>query len=347
MGAGPAGPTVGSTLRAAGVACPVPETGTRESIECRHRAGVIEERAVRGPEERGLAHNLLARAERHTACEFRSGGERYRFSYRELTGGHHWVHPQRLLVTDLVRACAGVRGRRIRFGVRDVRLHGPDGDRPPASYLCPRTGRREAVGCGFVAGRDGARGVTGACVAPERALVARHDYGIGRPAVPAEAVGVPKMTVTDHFPLEEDLVLDAHDLAVDGLARTVRERMPGESACHALHREYVAGPGGADPVPTGHSPPGWCTAAPGCGPVSARSTSSASTCSRAPATATGAAAHDLTPHLAAHRVVFRLVRRPVRSETPAAKVDDAAVGAAREAFALLEPVLGRYAVRAA
>ncbi|WP_371101877.1 4-hydroxybenzoate 3-monooxygenase [Streptomyces sp. PU_AKi4] len=187
VGAGPAGLTVGNILRAAGVECLVLETESREFIERRPRAGVIEEWAVRGLERRGLARNLLERAGLHTACEFRFDGERYRFSYQELTGSHHWVYPQPLLVTDLVREYADVRGGAVRFGVRDVRLHGLDGGRPSVSYVCPESGRREAVACDFVAGCDGARGVTGAALVPERARVARHDYGIGWLALLAEA----------------------------------------------------------------------------------------------------------------------------------------------------------------
>ncbi|MBT3153957.1 4-hydroxybenzoate 3-monooxygenase [Streptomyces sp. CHD11] len=187
VGAGPAGLTVAAILRAAGLDCLVLETETREFIERRPRAGVIEEWAVRGLQRRGLAANLLERAELHTACEFRFGGERHRFAYRELSGSHHWVYPQPLLVTDLVREYADVRGGHIRFGVRDVRLHDPDGDRPSVSYVCPASGRREVVACEFIAGCDGARGVTRASLVPGRARVARHDYGIGWLALLAEA----------------------------------------------------------------------------------------------------------------------------------------------------------------
>ncbi len=186
VGAGPAGLTVGCVLRAAGVDCLVLETGTREFIEGRPRAGVIEEPVVRGLERRGLAGNLLERARRDTACEFRFDGERHRFGFHELTGRHHWVYPQQFLVTDLVREYVDVRGGAVRFGVRDVRLDGLDGDRPAVSYVCPESGRREVVACDFVAGCDGARGVTRAAVAG-RARVARHDYGIGWLALLAEA----------------------------------------------------------------------------------------------------------------------------------------------------------------
>ncbi|MEV0641446.1 4-hydroxybenzoate 3-monooxygenase [Streptomyces sp. NPDC050619] len=186
VGAGPAGLTIGNILRAAGVDCLVLETETREFIEQRPRAGVIEEWAVRGLQRRGLADTLLERAQSHTECEFRYGGERFRFSYTELTGHHHFVYPQPLLVTDLVREYADVRGGEIRFGVRDVQLHDLDTARPSVSYFCPETGRRELVECDFVAGCDGARGVTRTAL-PEQAHTSRHDYGIGWLALLAEA----------------------------------------------------------------------------------------------------------------------------------------------------------------
>ncbi|MYW17030.1 4-hydroxybenzoate 3-monooxygenase [Streptomyces sp. SID2955] len=186
VGAGPAGLAVGNILRAAGVGCLVLETESREFIEQRPRAGVIEEWAVRGLERRGLAGRLLERAERHSECEFRFDGRAYRFAYQELTGQHHWIYPQPLLVTDLVREYADVRGGEIRFGVRDVRLHDVHSDRPAVSYTDPATGERHMVHCDFVAGCDGARGASRAALPPS-ARISRHDYGIGWLALLAEA----------------------------------------------------------------------------------------------------------------------------------------------------------------
>ena len=187
VGAGPAGLTIGNILRAAGIDCLVLETETREFIEQRPRAGVIEEWAVRGLRQRGLAERLLERALLHTECEFRFAGQRHRLAYTKLTGHHHYVYPQPLLVTDLVREYADVRGGEIRFGVQDVRLHDLDTDRPTVSYTDPETGQRRLVRGDFVAGCDGARGVSRAALPPERVRVARHDYGIGWLALLAEA----------------------------------------------------------------------------------------------------------------------------------------------------------------
>ncbi|MCF3130959.1 4-hydroxybenzoate 3-monooxygenase [Streptomyces olivochromogenes] len=187
VGAGPAGLTVGALLRAASVDCVVLETESRQFVETRPRAGVIEEWAVRELDRRGLAANLLEHAQAHTECEFRFGGERYRFPYTRLTDQHHYFYPQPLLVTDLVREYTEVRGGDIRFGVRDVRLHDLDSDRPSVSYLCPRTDQRRWIHCAFVAGCDGARGVTRDALPPERVRIARHDYGIAWLALLAEA----------------------------------------------------------------------------------------------------------------------------------------------------------------
>src|SRR3954453_11450200 len=54
----------------------------------------------------------------------------------------------------------------------------------------------------------------------------------------AAAAGVAKMTVTNHFPRKEALVLDLHEEIVTAPARAVTERAAGESALAALRRDY-------------------------------------------------------------------------------------------------------------
>lgn len=187
VGAGPAGLTVGNILRAASVDCVVLETESREFIERRPRAGFLEEWAVRALQRRGLADRLVERAPVHTEFEFRFAGERQRFPYTEITGHHHFVYPQPLLVSDLVGEYADVRGGDIRFGVREVELHDVAGERPSVSYLDPATGERHVLVCEFVAGCDGARGVTRTALPAGHATVARHDHGVGWLALLAEA----------------------------------------------------------------------------------------------------------------------------------------------------------------
>ncbi len=187
VGAGPAGLTLANILRAASVDCVVLETESREFIEQRPRAGFLEEWAVRALDGRGLADGLLKNTVAHTECEFRFAGERHRFPYADVSGHRHYVYPQPLLVTDLVREYADVRGGEIRFGVRDVEPAGIDTDRPSVTYTDPETGERVRIDCEFIAGCDGARGVTRDCLPSEHVTIARHDFGVGWLALLAEA----------------------------------------------------------------------------------------------------------------------------------------------------------------
>lgn len=187
VGAGPAGLTVANLLRAAGVDCVVLEAESREFIEQRPRAGFMEEWAVRALARHGLADRLLERAATQGEFEFRFEGERHTVRTAELSGRRHFVYPQPLLVTDLLASYADVAGGDVRFGVREVRLHDIDSARPAVSYTDPATGDRHHLACDFIAGCDGARGVTRAAIPADRAVLTRHDHGVAWLALLAEA----------------------------------------------------------------------------------------------------------------------------------------------------------------
>lgn len=184
VGAGPAGLTVANLLRRAGIGCVLLEQESRAFIEQRPRAGFIEEWAVRGLEQRGLGEQLVAKAPRHEQFEFRFAGQRHPFRYGDVTGQRHFVYPQQLLVTDLVAQYTDAGGEAV-FEVSDVRLHDLTSDSPAVTF---RTAEGEhRIDCDFVAGCDGARGVTQGYLPPETTVKSHHDYGIGWLALLAEA----------------------------------------------------------------------------------------------------------------------------------------------------------------
>jgi len=184
VGAGPAGLTLANLLRHAGIGCVLLEEQSRAFIEQRPRAGFIEEWAVRGLEERGLGEQLVAKAPRHEKFEFRFAGHRHVFRYGDITGQRHFVYPQQLLVTDLVAQYTDAGGESV-FEVGDVRLHDLTSDSPAVTF---RTADGEhRIDCDFVAGCDGARGVSQGCLPAESTVKAHHDYGIGWLALLAEA----------------------------------------------------------------------------------------------------------------------------------------------------------------
>ncbi|VVJ25037.1 P-hydroxybenzoate hydroxylase (EC [Amycolatopsis camponoti] len=184
VGAGPAGLTVANLLRRAGIGCVLLERESRAFIEQRPRAGFIEEWAVRGLEQRGLGEQLVATAPRHEKFEFRFAGRRHTFHYGDVTGQRHFVYPQQLLVTDLLAQYTDAGGDAV-FEVSDVRLHDLTSDSPAVTF---RTADGEhRLDCDFVAGCDGARGVSQGYLPPESTVKSHHDYGIGWLALLAEA----------------------------------------------------------------------------------------------------------------------------------------------------------------
>jgi AcrR family transcriptional regulator len=64
----------------------------------------------------------------------------------------------------------------------------------------------------------------------------------------AAAVGVAKMTVTNHFPLKEDLVFDRAEHIVRGLPDAIAERPEGESVLAAARRYHASSLAAGDPT---------------------------------------------------------------------------------------------------
>ncbi|MCS0639595.1 TetR/AcrR family transcriptional regulator [Streptomyces sp. LP05-1] len=170
----------------------------------------------------------------------------------------------------------------------------------------------------------------------------------------AEAADVSKMTVSNYFPLKEDLVFDAYEGVVDSLARVVRERAVGESALQALHRVFVSSLDRQHPV-NGRCTPGFARLVYDSPRLRAREREldeqREAALSEALADATGAGPEDPVPHLsaaqlaAAHRALCRRVRALCRAATPVVRLREELTGLAGTAFALLEPSFGDYCVR--
>ncbi|GGU43264.1 4-hydroxybenzoate 3-monooxygenase [Lentzea flava] len=158
VGAGPAGLVLANILNQAGVSTVVFERASREYVEQRARAGLIEYRAFQTLREHGLADGLMASATVHRSCEFRFAGERFVLDYGQFTGDRvHHVYPQQFLVRDLITRLLD-NGGDIRFETPVTEISDLTGDYAVVSYSGTdnkiRTLRAE-----FVAGCDGSRGV--------------------------------------------------------------------------------------------------------------------------------------------------------------------------------------------
>ncbi|WP_320784285.1 FAD-dependent monooxygenase [Streptomyces sp. CRN 30] len=129
VGAGPAGLVAACVLARAGVDVCLLEKETREAVERRARAGLVEHRVAEYLDGRRLADGLRTHGVRHGWCDMVCEGERLRVDYAALSGGFgHWVYPQQALVRDLVTRSEAA-GCRPRFG-RAVHAVTDVADRP-------------------------------------------------------------------------------------------------------------------------------------------------------------------------------------------------------------------------
>ncbi|MGP2440792.1 FAD-dependent monooxygenase [Streptomyces sp. JW3] len=120
VGAGPAGLVAAAVLARAGVDVCLLERDSRQDVEARARAGLIEHRVAEYLQDHGLAAGMLADGVRHGWCDMVCEGRRTRIDYGALSGGFtHRIYPQQALVRDLI-AQAQAAGCPPRFG-RPVR----------------------------------------------------------------------------------------------------------------------------------------------------------------------------------------------------------------------------------
>jgi len=157
VGAGPAGLVLGALLDRAGIESVILEDRSREYVEHRVRAGVLEHGTVDLLTELGVAERLRAQGMEHRGVELRFGGRGHRIALSELTGGKAiWLYGQQEVVKDLI-ADRLERGTPLLFEVDDVSVHDLDTDRPRVRFA--HDGAPDELECDVVAGCDGFHGV--------------------------------------------------------------------------------------------------------------------------------------------------------------------------------------------
>ena len=156
VGAGPAGLLLSHLLHLEGIDSVVLELRSREYVEQRVRAGVLEQGTVELLESAGVAERLRREGMVHHGIELRSSGRRHRVPLTDLTGRSITIYGQQEVVKDLIAARLEAGGQ-VLFEVEGVRLEGVDGDRPTIRFRAG--GRDQELACDVVAGCDGFHGV--------------------------------------------------------------------------------------------------------------------------------------------------------------------------------------------
>jgi p-hydroxybenzoate 3-monooxygenase len=157
VGAGPAGLLLAHLLRLRGVESVVLEARSREYVEARVRAGVLEQGTVDLLTESGVGDRLQREGLVHHGLELRFDGAGHRIDLSELTDGRAiTVYGQQEVVKDLIAARLDAGGELL-FEVDGVTLHDLEGERPAVRFR--HEGSERELRCDVIAGCDGFHGI--------------------------------------------------------------------------------------------------------------------------------------------------------------------------------------------
>ncbi len=156
FGAGPAGLMLSHLLHLAGIESIVIENRSREYIEQRIRAGLIEQWATDMLTETGVGERMKREAMFHDGNHLCFDGTTHQVNFRELVGKGITVYGQQEVVKDLVdRRLAD--GGQILFEVGNTAVHDFHTDKPFITFT--HDGKDQRIDCDFIAGCDGFHGI--------------------------------------------------------------------------------------------------------------------------------------------------------------------------------------------
>ena len=166
VGAGPAGLMLSHLLHLAGIESLVIENRSREYIESRIRAGLIEQWASDLLVETGVGERMQREGMFHNGVYFAFGGALHYIDFHQLVQKGVTIYGQQEVIKDLIaRRLAD--GGQILFEAADVSVHDFSGKAPKIRFW--HAGREQELACDFIGGCDGF-------------------HGICRPSIPASAL---------------------------------------------------------------------------------------------------------------------------------------------------------------
>jgi p-hydroxybenzoate 3-monooxygenase len=157
IGAGPAGLTLALLLHKANISCKILELRSRDYVQSRVRAGLLEQNTVDLYNELGVANRLNKEGLLHRGVYLSFDEERIRVPFDELgTGRCITIYGQQEVVKDLIEACIA-KGIEIEFEVNATGIKNIEGDEPVVHYT--KDSEPKNLTCKFVAACDGFHGI--------------------------------------------------------------------------------------------------------------------------------------------------------------------------------------------
>jgi p-hydroxybenzoate 3-monooxygenase len=185
VGAGPAGLVLAHLLHLEGIESVVIETRSRQYIEQRLRAGLLEQGSADLLIETGVGERLLKERLYHKGLYIKFNGGMHRINFEDLVGKGVMIYAQQEVVKDLVAARLGY-GAPLEFEVSDVSVDGMDSERPSVRYK-DRNGVEQTLECDFIAGCDGFHGICRPSIPESRRTDFDREYPFAWLGILAEA----------------------------------------------------------------------------------------------------------------------------------------------------------------
>src|SRR5581483_2507050 len=146
IGAGPAGLLLAQLLHQRGIESVVLEARSREYIEGRVRAGVLEHQSVDILTQAGAGERMLRDGLRHNGLYLHFNGRNHHIDFADLTGKNVMVYGQQEVVRDLIALRLAAR-QPLYFEVDSVAVSNFQTDRPRVRYSL--NGTQHTLECDF------------------------------------------------------------------------------------------------------------------------------------------------------------------------------------------------------
>ncbi|MFN0108483.1 MAG: 4-hydroxybenzoate 3-monooxygenase [Blastocatellia bacterium] len=185
VGAGPAGLLLAHLLRLQGIDSIVIENRSRDYLENRIRAGVLEQGTVDTLNKSGVGERMTRQGLVHHSLELSFNGRRHRINLHELTGGRAiTVYGQQEVVKDLIKARLDADAP-LYFEAEETSVDGFAGGAPKIRFR--HNDEAYEIDCDFIAGCDGFHGICRPSIPATALQIFERSYPFGWLGILAES----------------------------------------------------------------------------------------------------------------------------------------------------------------